>query len=142
MKRNINFLTTCHFYAHKMFLISRMNTILGFCRNNSYYLNRKTCMEILFYCIFLSLYFYFHHLKDHAFIVDTPGIGECGEMSVNLQDYLSEAVAFIYVIDVSNYGGVHRDRVNVTLFILLLLSFSTEKCFDCNNMFTSSFLKH
>lgn len=50
-------------------------------------------------------------LKDHACIVDTPGIGEFGKMSTSLQSYLSEAVAFIYVIDVSNSGGVHKDRI-------------------------------
>lgn len=50
-------------------------------------------------------------LKDHACIVDTPGIGECGEIPNNLLDFLSEAVAFIYVINVANAGGVQQDRI-------------------------------
>lgn len=50
-------------------------------------------------------------LKEHATIVDTPGVGESDEMTTKLLDYLSEAVAFIYVINTTNAGGVQDDRL-------------------------------
>lgn len=49
--------------------------------------------------------------KENASIVDTPGIGESREMTAKLLDYLSEAVAFIYVINTTNGGGVQNDKV-------------------------------
>ena len=49
--------------------------------------------------------------KEHATIVDTPGIGESEEMTHILVNYLPEAVAFIYVINTANAGGVQDDRV-------------------------------
>ena len=49
--------------------------------------------------------------KEHATIVDTPGIGESEEMTNILVNYLPEAVAFIYVINTANAGGVQDDRV-------------------------------
>lgn len=49
--------------------------------------------------------------KENASNVDTPGIGESREMTAKLLDYLSEAVAFIYVINTTNGGGVQNDKV-------------------------------
>lgn len=43
--------------------------------------------------------------------VDTPGVGESKEMTEKLLEYLPEALAFIYVINSSNAGGVQEDRV-------------------------------
>ena len=43
--------------------------------------------------------------------MDTPGIGEGDEMTKRLMDYLPNAVAFIYVINSSNAGGIQDDRV-------------------------------
>ncbi|XP_056008217.1 uncharacterized protein LOC125665478 isoform X3 [Ostrea edulis] len=49
-------------------------------------------------------------LQEYATIVDTPGIGESDEMTDLVLDFLTEAVAFIYVINTSNAGGVQKDR--------------------------------
>ena len=50
-------------------------------------------------------------LQHNTIIVDTPGIGESNEMTDKLLQYLPKAVAFIYVINSSNAGGVQSDRV-------------------------------
>ncbi|OWF38745.1 Uncharacterized protein in xynA 3'region [Mizuhopecten yessoensis] len=50
-------------------------------------------------------------LGSQVVIVDTPGIGENSEMTSRLLDYLPKAVAFIYVINSENAGGVQQDRL-------------------------------
>lgn len=50
-------------------------------------------------------------LKEYATIVDTPGVGESDEMTTKVLEYLPEALAFIYVINTSNAGGVQEDRL-------------------------------
>lgn len=52
-------------------------------------------------------------LQDYAILVDTPGVGEREEVTKKLVDYMQEAIAFIYVINLANAGGVQRDRVKV-----------------------------
>lgn len=54
-------------------------------------------------------------LKEHAIIIDTPGVGDSDEMTTTLLDYLTEAVAFIYVINTPNAGGVQDDRLGKIL---------------------------
>lgn len=54
-------------------------------------------------------------LKEHAIIIDTPGVGDSDEMTTKLLDYLTEAVAFIYVINTPNAGGVQDDRLGKIL---------------------------
>ncbi|VDH90512.1 Hypothetical predicted protein [Mytilus galloprovincialis] len=51
-------------------------------------------------------------LKGNTVIVDTPGIGttEYPELSARLFEFLPRAVAFIYIIDASNAGGLENDR--------------------------------
>jgi len=44
-------------------------------------------------------------------IVDSPGIGENDAMDSAVMEYVKEAAAFIYVIDITNAGGV-LDRVS------------------------------
>lgn len=44
-------------------------------------------------------------------IVDTPGIGDSKELKKMLEEYISKAVAFVIIIDVSRAGGLQRDRV-------------------------------
>ena len=51
--------------------------------------------------------------QRHAIIVDTPGIGSNDELTKRLYEYLCKAVAFIYVINSSNAGGVQSDRVKL-----------------------------
>lgn len=48
-------------------------------------------------------------------IVDTPGIGEGKDMTNRLFEYLPNAMAFIYVLNSANSGGVQDDKVSVTL---------------------------
>ena len=43
-------------------------------------------------------------------IVESPGIGE-SDMDSQVIQYLPEAMAFIYVINSSNAGGVQEDKV-------------------------------
>lgn len=45
-------------------------------------------------------------------IVDTPGIGpDNPELTERLYQYLPKALAFIYVINTPNAGGIQSDRV-------------------------------
>ena len=51
--------------------------------------------------------------QRHTIIVDTPGIGSNDELTKRVYEYLCKAVAFIYVINSSNAGGVQSDRVKL-----------------------------
>ena len=42
-------------------------------------------------------------------IVDSPGIGESYKVSRQLEHYMSRAFIFIYVINISNAGGIEKD---------------------------------
>lgn len=44
-------------------------------------------------------------------IVDTPGIGDSIELKKMLEEYITKAVAFVIIIDVSRARGLQRDRV-------------------------------
>lgn len=46
-------------------------------------------------------------------IVDTPGVGDQEQQVVaeKMMSYLPNALAFIFVINVSNAGGIQDDRV-------------------------------
>ena len=52
-------------------------------------------------------------IQRHTIIVDTPGIGSSDELTKRVYEYLCKAVAFIYVINSSNAGGVQSDRVKL-----------------------------
>ena len=57
--------------------------------------------------------------------MDTPGIGEdaIGEEITNrLMSYLPNAVAFIYVINSSNSGGLQDDRACAFYFIKQIIA--------------------
>lgn len=54
--------------------------------------------------------------------MDTPGIGGSGTVSEKLMDYLPNAVAFIFVINVSSAGGMQNDRVDQKPLLNSLLS--------------------
>lgn len=43
--------------------------------------------------------------------MDTPGIGDSIELKKMLEEYISKAVDFVIIIDVSRAGGLQRDRV-------------------------------
>ena len=46
-------------------------------------------------------------------IVDTPGIGDRDQESVAklMMDYIPKALAFVFVLNVANAGGIQQDRV-------------------------------
>ncbi|KAH3832203.1 uncharacterized protein LOC127878040 [Dreissena polymorpha] len=50
----------------------------------------------------------FEILKSGVVIVDSPGVGESEEMNAMVLDYVCTAAAFIYVIDITNAGGVQE----------------------------------
>lgn len=50
-------------------------------------------------------------LKSHTIIIDTPGIGTSPELTNRLLDFLPNAIAFIYIINSSNAGGLQGDRL-------------------------------
>ena len=54
-------------------------------------------------------------------IVDSPGIGESHKVSRQLEYYMSCAFGFIYVINISNAGGIQKDRVSQLVHINGLL---------------------
>lgn len=62
-------------------------------------------------CKSVDIYWPVPMLKEYAMFVDTPGVGESKEMTEKLLEYLPEALAFIYVINSSNAGGVQEDRL-------------------------------
>ena len=46
-------------------------------------------------------------------IIDSPGVGESDIMDEIVTQYLPQAFAFLYVINSTNAGGVHNDRVSI-----------------------------
>lgn len=48
-------------------------------------------------------------------IVDTPGVGDIDQQEVaeKMMDYLPNALAFVFVINVSAAGGLQKDRVSI-----------------------------
>lgn len=59
--------------------------------------------------LFVS-YVYF---KENLAIVDTPGIGDIdqNEVAGRMMNYLPNALAFVFVINVAAAGGLQKDRV-------------------------------
>lgn len=57
-------------------------------------------------------------------IVDTPGCGDMGQKEVSdmMMSYLPNALAFVFVLDVSNAGGIQDDRVWCLIYILKQLA--------------------
>ena len=52
-------------------------------------------------------------IKEGIVLVDTPGIGGSGEFNEKVIEYIPNAVAFIFVINVYNAGGMQEDRVRI-----------------------------
>lgn len=51
-------------------------------------------------------------LQEGVVMVDSPGVGESRKLSRQLESYMTRAFGFIYVLNISNAGGIHRDRVS------------------------------
>ncbi|RDD39491.1 hypothetical protein TrispH2_008776 [Trichoplax sp. H2] len=59
----------------------------------------------------LTIQWDFPFLKDGILLVDSPGIGETSLATEQVMKYLPNACSIIYVIDVSNAGGMKEDRL-------------------------------
>lgn len=53
------------------------------------------------------------YFEGNVAIVDTPGIGDVDQTEVaqKMMDYLPNALAFVFVINVAAAGGLQKDRV-------------------------------
>ena len=67
-----------------------------------------------------------YHSQGNVTIVDTPGIGDDDQEDVarRMMNYLQNALAVVFVINVANAGGVQNDRVC--------------KCCNCHNISLNS----
>lgn len=54
-------------------------------------------------------------------LVDTPGIGGSGDGTQRVMEYLPNALAFVFVINVASAGGMQKDRVNLRFIDLFNL---------------------
>ncbi|XP_066272437.1 uncharacterized protein [Branchiostoma lanceolatum] len=63
----------------------------------------------------VDIYLPINYLKSGVFLVDSPGIGESTATTSIAMNYLSEAFAFIYVINSASAGGVQEDRLQALL---------------------------
>ena len=48
--------------------------------------------------------------------MDSPGLGESDKMDEVLMNYLPNAFAYIYILDVARAGGVQRESTLKVLF--------------------------
>lgn len=67
-------------------------------------------------------------IQGNVMIVDTPGFGD--ETDENIKDvedkirsYLPNAVAFVFVVNVSNAGGLQTDRVLCIRYMFIQFDF-------------------
>ncbi|XP_062615150.1 uncharacterized protein LOC134276885 [Saccostrea cucullata] len=67
--------------------------------------------------------------KGNMMLVDTPGIGTSEELTNMLLRYLPSAIAFVFIINVSNAGGVQEDRI-VKILETILTNLYKMPCFD------------
>lgn len=73
-------------------------------------------------------------LKGNTILVDTPGLGGSGNVTQKLIEYLPNAWAFIFVIDVSSAGGLQKDRLPEILQRITNLRKQSEMpCFSPEN---------
>ena len=54
-----------------------------------------------------------YNFQNGVVIIDSPGVGESPEMDEMVIQYLPNALAFIYVINCTNAGGIQKDRVSI-----------------------------
>lgn len=56
--------------------------------------------------------------KGNVLIVDTPGIGDENQKEVAklMLNYIPKALAIVFVLNVSNAGGIQEDRVFLFFF--------------------------
>ena len=76
-------------------------------------------------------------VQEGVVIVDSPGVGESNKVSRQLEHYMSRAFGFIYVINISNAGGIQKDRVSQ--FIHISKKMFESLYFVFHNLFLLSF---
>ncbi|XP_062569208.1 uncharacterized protein LOC134231285 [Saccostrea cucullata] len=82
-------------------------------------------------CSFVDILYPVSLLKGKTILVDTPGVGGSTSLAELVMKYLQNAVAFIFVVNASNAGGLQDDRLPIILREILR-SHSDHKmpCFD------------
>ena len=73
--------------------------------------------------------------QDGIVIVDTPGVQGGNSVDMILQQYLSKAFGFIYVINTNIAGGVQHNRVRTTLSVSPSVSLSMSLCPSASHLF-------
>ncbi|KAK7481782.1 hypothetical protein BaRGS_00026929 [Batillaria attramentaria] len=63
----------------------------------------------------IEIYWPLPILGEGVVMVDSPGVGESRKLSKQLESYMTRAYGFIYVINISNAGGIHRNRLGQLL---------------------------
>lgn len=62
-------------------------------------------------------FFFISESKQGIVIIDSPGVGESKEMDDMVIQYLPEAFAFIYVVNIADAGAV-KDRVSTWIYLV------------------------
>ncbi|XP_062569206.1 transmembrane GTPase Marf-like isoform X2 [Saccostrea cucullata] len=82
-------------------------------------------------CSFVDILFPVSLLKGKTILVDTPGVGGSKRLAELMMKYLQNAVAFVFVVNASNAGGLQDDRLPIILReILHYHSANKMPCFD------------
>lgn len=71
------------------------------------------------------------YFEENLAIVDTPGIGDIDQQEVakRMMDYLPNALAFVFVINVAAAGGLQKDRVRTIRCLFFYFFFSLHHLF-------------
>lgn len=61
--------------------------------------------------------------------MDTPGVGDIDQtnMAKLMMDYLPNALAFVFVINVPSAGGFQKDRVSSVIFFFTVINVNYYK---------------
>lgn len=60
---------------------------------------------------YVDIHWPIQFLPENVTLVDTPGIADSADMTATVFEYLQHAIAYIYVVNSANAGGVQKDRV-------------------------------
>ena len=71
--------------------------------------------DIIIKIFFTNFIIFGYESQAGIVIIDSPGVGESAEMDDMVIQYLPEAFAFMYVINISNAGGIQKDRVSILI---------------------------
>ncbi|KAJ8313887.1 hypothetical protein KUTeg_008448 [Tegillarca granosa] len=60
---------------------------------------------------YVDIHWPIQFLPENVTLVDTPGIADSADMTATVFEYLQHAIAYIYVVNSANAGGVQKDRL-------------------------------